>query len=403
MQEKTIRSAEGPLSHVSVLDFTHQIAGPYCTKLLADFGAKVVKVERPGGGDAARRFGPFPGDTPDSEKSGTFLYLNGNKLGITLDLKSRTGARIARKLAQTADLVVENFRPGVMGRLGLDYQALKQENPHLAMISISNFGQTGPYRDYRATEIVAQAMGGIMYVTGFNDREPLKEALSQAQLWTGIMGATAALVGLNVARTTGQGDYIDLSIQESIASGLQSTLGFYSYMGAERRRQNWFPGGLNYPYPCKDGYIVPAASGTWDEFANCLETPELIQPRLATHFGRLKNVEELNRILVGRFQRSGKHELFHRGQEWGFPFGVAQTPEELASCPQLASRDFWVTADHPIAGTWRYPGSPCHMDESPWRMRSPAPTIGQHNEQVLCGSLGFSKADIISLRRTGVI
>ena len=162
------------LSHIKVLDFTQHLAGPYCTKLMADQGADVIKVERPGIGDVARRAGPFPGDAPHPEKSGLFLHLNTNKRGITLDLAAESGRDIARQLAAEADLVVESFRPGAMASFGLDYQALKAVNPDLVMTSISNFGQTGPYRDYRGSDIIFYAMGGEMSATGLPEREPLK-------------------------------------------------------------------------------------------------------------------------------------------------------------------------------------------------------------------------------------
>lgn len=395
----------GALGHLKVLDLTHHIAGPFCTKLLADFGAEVIKVERPGSGDPARRFGPFPGDVPHPEKSGIFLYLNTNKRGVTLNLKSPAGLNLARDLARQADIVVESFRPGVLACLGLDYETLSKENPRLVVVSISNFGQTGPYRDYRATEIVEQAMGGLMYTTGLNQREPLKEALAQGQYWAGALAAAATLTSVVGGRMTGQGDHVDVSIQECIASGLQSTIMWYSFMGVERRRQARAAGGLNYMFPCKDGYVVPMVGGgqSWEVFANCLETEELLAPQFATQIDRLKNAEELNNLLVNRFRDSSKHEIFHRGQEWGMQFGLVQSPADLAACPQLESRDFWRTMDHPEAGKIGLPGPLFRMSASPWQLRRPAPTLGQHNEEVYCGRLGYSREDLAVLARTEVI
>ena len=162
------------LEDVKVLDLTHHVAGPYCTKLLADYGADVIKVERPGLGDSARSMGPFPGDAPHRERSGIFLHLNTNKRGITLDLKSRAGAKVVKELAREVDILVESFRPGTMERYGLGYETLRVVNPGLVMTSISNFGQTGPYRDYRSAEIMVYGMGGEMYSTGLDEREPVK-------------------------------------------------------------------------------------------------------------------------------------------------------------------------------------------------------------------------------------
>lgn len=395
----------GPLSDLRVLDFTHHIAGPFCTKLLADFGAEVIKVERPGGGDPTRRFGPFPDDIPHPEKSGTFLYLNTNKLGISLDLKSKVGHAIALRLARDADVVVENYRPGVMSEFGLDYEILRKENPRLVMVSISSFGQTGPYRNYRATEIVAHATGGLMYITGLNKREPLRQGQPQAQYWAGTTGAAAVLTGVMKASRTGIGDYADVSIMECVASGLQGTVTMYSFMGAERRRQERDLGGERYILPCEDGYIIPmvGSSGSWEEMANCLDIPELTDPKFATEVGRHENAVELNQVMLEGFKHHGKHELFHKAQEWGFPFGLVQTPKDLANCPQLAAREYWTTMEHPVAGVLNYPGRPCDMPETPWQMRSAAPTLGQHNAEVYCGRLGYSKDELGIMARAGVI
>ena len=176
-----------PLQDVKVVDLTHHIAGPYCTKLLADFGADVIKVERPDGGDSARRLGPFPGDTPHPEKSGLFLYLNTNKRGITLNLKDPQGRSSLLELVRDADVLVENFSPRVMPSLGLDYETLAGVNPGLIMTSISSFGQSGRYRDYRATELVLYALGGMAYITGEYHREPVKHGYNQAQYLGGLL------------------------------------------------------------------------------------------------------------------------------------------------------------------------------------------------------------------------
>jgi CoA:oxalate CoA-transferase len=395
----------GALSHLTVLDFTHRIAGPLCTKLLADFGAEVIKVERPGTGDPSRALGPFPGDVPHLEKSGAFLFYNTNKLGITLNLKSAEGLSLSKELAKSVDVVVENFRPGVLSSFGLDFHTLINANPRMVLVSISNFGQTGPYKDYRATDIVAQAMGGLMYITGLNEREPLKEAFSQAQNWAGAMAATATLSSVIGARTTGHGSHVDVSIMECVASGLQSTLIWYSYMGAERRRQELALGGLNYIFPSNDGYVVPmlGSGQSWEVFTNLVDEPALREPRFATHYDRLIHAKELNEILADCFQKNSKHEIFHKGQEWGFPFGLVQTPEDLAHCPQLLERGFWPKIEHPVAGNLPYPGRPFAMSESPWQVRRPAPTLGQHNQEVYCDRLGYSEKELAAFVQSGII
>ena len=211
---------KGALAGLRVVDLTHHIAGPYATKLLADFGADVVKIERPGG-DPARRLPPFYHDDPHPDRSLPFLYLNTNKRSVTLNLKSEEGRGILLELLKDADAVVDNFAPRVMPSLGLDADTLREHNPRLVVASVTNFGQSGPWRDYKATEIVSYALGGLMYIFGAYDREPLKHALHQAQFKAGTNLASATLMALYHQRMTGQGQLVDVSIQESIASALR--------------------------------------------------------------------------------------------------------------------------------------------------------------------------------------
>ena len=225
------------LERLKVLDLTHHIAGPYCTKLLGDFGADVTKVERPESGDPARGMGPFAGDDPHPDKSLSFLYLNTNKRSITLNLKSGAGRSILKRLASGVDVIVENFRPRTLPGLGLSYEELSSGHPSLVMVSISNFGQTGPYRDYEASDIVEYALGGLQYIFGSNDREPLKHAYNQAQYKAGVNAASAALIAYFHSMMTGDGQWVDISIQESIASGLRDATSAYTYSGAVRWRQ----------------------------------------------------------------------------------------------------------------------------------------------------------------------
>lgn len=210
-----------------VLDLTHHVAGPYCAKLLADFGADVIKVERPGG-DPARSLPPFPNDEPHPERSLLFSYLNTSKKSVTLNLKTPAGKSLFEKLLIDSDIVVENFAPRVMPSLDLDYDTLAAINPSLVMVSISNFGQTGPYRDYKAADIIHYALGGLMYIFGSADREPLKHALRQTQFKAGTNAATAALIGWYHQQFNGEGQHIDISIQECVSSALRDTTSLLS-------------------------------------------------------------------------------------------------------------------------------------------------------------------------------
>ena len=231
------------LQGVRILDLTQHVAGPYCTKLLADFGAEVIKVERPQG-DPARSLPPFASDEPHQERSLLFAYLNTNKKSITLDLKTATGKSLLHRLLADTDVLVENFAPRVMPSLGLDYDSLSAINPSLVMVSISNFGQTGPYRDYKAADIVHYALGGLMYIFGSADREPLKHALRQTQFKAGTNAATAALIGWYHQQFTGEGQRIDISIQECVASALRDTTSLYTYAGSTRQRQPAYTGDM---------------------------------------------------------------------------------------------------------------------------------------------------------------
>jgi len=397
---------EGALEGVKVLDLTHHIAGPWCTKLVADFGADVLKVERPAG-DPARSMPPFYHDEIDGEKSLLFLYLNTSKRGVTLNLKTQQGVQILKKLVAGADLLVENYSPRVMPSLGLDYETLRGLNPALVMVSISNFGQTGPYRDYRATDIVEYALGGLMYIFGHYNREPLKHAHQQAQFKAGTNAASAALMALYHQRATGQGQHVDVSIQESIASGLRDVVNNYTYTGAVRRRQPNHSGDLTRLRATSDGYILPnpgiGARDNWQAVVDFLEVPELADEKFSSASARLINAEELGKLLDDYFSTQKKADIFHAAHQRRFIYGVIQSPEEVLTDPQFQARGYFVNIEHPVVGTVTYPGPPFLMTGTPWQARSPAPTLGQHNQEVLGGLLSYSDGDLSRLRALEVI
>ena len=395
------------LDGIKVLDLTHHIAGPYCTKLLADFGAQVTKVERPGSGDPARAIPPFADDDPHPDKSLPFLYLNTNKRSVTLDLKSATGQKVLRQLADEADLIVENFRPRTLPSLGLTFESFSETNPSLVMVSISNFGQTGPYRDYEATDLVEYALSGIQYIFGDNDREPLKHGFNQAQFKAGTDAASAALIALYHRAMTGTGQWIDISIQECIATGLRDTTSAFTYTGAVKWRRPSEAGELpRSPVATKDGYIVPIAFGgvDWDATVDFLESSELAEERFSTPEGRMENAADLDRILRNAFAQYGKEDLFYRAnRRRGLIYGMVQDSAELYENPQFRHRDYFVEVDHPVAGKAEYPGAPFGMSRTPWSVESPAPTLGQHNVEVYVDELGMTKEELAQLVVSGVV
>jgi crotonobetainyl-CoA:carnitine CoA-transferase CaiB-like acyl-CoA transferase len=398
--------AEGALSDLRVLDLGRGIAGPYCACLLAGYGAEVVKVEPPGRGDPARSVGPFLNDEPHLERSGLFLYLNTRKRGITLDLETQTGAGILRELVRDADILVENFEPGVMPGLGLSYETLRGANPRLVMVSISHFGQTGPYRDFKATNLTVSAMGGIMSLTGEPDREPLKNGGSQAEYQGGLHAFSAATIVSLGARMTGVGQHVDISIMECISSSLEGTLPFTSYIGEDHSRHR--AGNRMSPviglYPCRDGHIgIHANPREWPKVAEGIGMPELVDdPRFMTPAARREHRDELEAIILAWATDNDKQAIYDTAGKMRVPFAPVLTTEELLESPQLKAREFFVEIDHPETDTLVYPGAPFRMSETPWEVGR-APLLGEHNEEIYCGRLGYTREDLVLLRSKGVI
>ncbi len=402
--------AEGALSDVKVLDFTHMIAGPYCTKLMADYGADVIKVERPDGGDGTRRLGPFPGDEPHHERSGLFLHLNTNKRGVSLDLKTSDGNRIARRMAADTDVVVESFRPGVMASLGLDYATLSADNPALVYTSISNFGQTGPYRDFNASEIVLYGMGGEMYSSGLEDREPIKLGGTMVQYQAGAAAAVATMGALFAAQASGQGQHVDVSIMETQVGSIDrrmSTLIAYQYTGEISKRIPF--GVMGYPigvYPCADGYVeLTGGIVYFDRVIEMLGRPAMFDdpkwhaPEAQTD-PDLR--EEFDEFFIPWCLERTKYEIWCAAQDARVLSGPINTMEDLAGDPNFNERGAFAEFDHPSAGRLAYPGRPFVMERTPWAARMAAPLLGQHNADVF-GELGYDRAALVRLRETGAI
>jgi crotonobetainyl-CoA:carnitine CoA-transferase CaiB-like acyl-CoA transferase len=386
------------LSDVRVLDLTHHLAGPFCTKLLADYGADVVKVERPGTGDPTRSSGPFLGDDPHPEKSGTFFYLNMNKRGIVLDLKSSEGRDAVKELVRDVDIVVESFRPHVMPGLGLSYEVLRKINPLLVMTSISSFGQTGPYAEYKANELVAYGMGGAMYNTGLADREPLGYGVPTAVYQAGAVAAAGTMGAFFGARYKGVGQHVDVSVIECLLGSVDRRIRellAYQYSGEMGGRESLSGGYANGYFPCQDGFFVMAANGPI-MFPRLVEMmgnpPELTANRFITPEGMrdstLRDTFE-TAVLSWSMSRT-KREIVALAEEHGLICGAVNTMADVSEDRHFNERGVFVDIAHPVMGTVRSVSRPFVMHKSPWRLRRPAPLLAQHNDEVLGGSTGAS-------------
>ncbi len=364
-----------PLSGIRVLDFTHYIAGPYCTKLFADMGADVIKIERPDG-DGARRLRLFADDRVDPEKSPHFLYLNTGKRSVILDLKTAEGIGAVKELAREADIVVENFRPGVMARLGIDYGRLERLNPGLVMTSISNFGQDGPYRDWAATDLTLNALSGMMSVTGLRDREPVKLGLAQVQYTAGVAAAIATLAAYRQRQLSSYGQHVDIAVVEPMFNTMHQQYGRYNYQGALPLRES----PTEYPFylETKDGWLHASRlqMGAIVEF---LDMPELEDPK----FTDPGNQAEFTRLVEPWFRERSKLVTFEAAQLQGLMWAPAHTEADLLDCPQLKARDAFVEIDHPVAGPAQYPARYFVSDQIICSPPTPSPTLGQHTGEVL--------------------
>jgi crotonobetainyl-CoA:carnitine CoA-transferase CaiB-like acyl-CoA transferase len=395
---------DGALSGVKVLDLSEDIAGSFCARLLADYGAEVLKLEPPGGA-GLRRLGPFHQDDPHPEKSLFFLLLNLNKKGATLNLSTAAGRTILKRLAGHVDVIVETGRPGDMDSLGLGYDQLSQINPALVMTSITPFGQDGPYSQYRGEEIVEYAMSMIMSISGVQGREPLKHGGFQAQYEGGLFGAGATSMALFAQMNTGQGDHLDVSITECIASTMMATQTIYPFTGGSQARRRAEGNEFENPMPCKDGWIIVQAGGgaTWEDLANFFQAPQLLEPRFADRAQRTRNGAEMDRLIIDAIKDREKWELFPRAAAARMLFGLVQTPSELVNCPQLASRNFYREVDHPVIGKIKVPAELFKLSETPYQLRMPAPTLGQHNQEIYVEGLGYTRQELVRLRQLDVI
>lgn len=400
----------GALSDLKIIEVGEMVSAPYCGKLLADLGADVVKVERPKVGDRARTRGPFPKDDPHPEKSGLFLYLNTNKRGITLDLGQAEGMELLERLAADADVLIHNVMPSDMDRVGLTYDRMKRANPNLIMTSITPFGLSGPNRNWRAEDLTVWCAGGVCVLNGGGpehaDLPPLKTFGQQSGYQAGVHAAVPTLAAA-FARLGGEaGQHIEVSAQEAIISQLEMTFEYWPYMKMIATRLGQKPIQPVETMQCKDGYIYLCCieEHQWRGFVEIMGSPEwageeIFKDRLT----RAQNWDVLKVFLEEWVSQQTVLDLYRKAQAKRVPFAPVSTMGDLLSNEHLKSRGFFVEITHPVAGTHKYPGAPLKYHRTPWQLRTPAPTLGQHNAEVFGAGLNLSQSRIDELKRRGVI
>ncbi|MDI9479591.1 MAG: CaiB/BaiF CoA transferase family protein [Syntrophomonadaceae bacterium] len=390
------------LEGVKVLDLTQAYSGPFCTMHLADHGAEVIKLERPGMGDQSRTWGPIVNDY-----SGYYTNLNRNKKGITLDLRSQAGKEIFLDLVEKVDVVCENFKVGTMERLGLGYEVLKQRNPKLIYASISGFGLTGPLSKLPAYDIVAQAMSGLMSVTGLPENPPTKVGPSVGDNYTGTYLALGVCMALFHRERTGEGQRLDVAMVDTLFSILENYVVEYTIAGnVPTRTGNADPGIAPFDsFTTKDGMIVMGVgtNAMWAKLCDLMGRPDLVDdPRFVTNDDRCKNYFPDLKDTVENYTRSlTSKELEVIMHEAGIPFGYINTVAETANHPQTQHREMLVEVDDPVLGRIKIQGVPIKLHSTPGSVEHSAPTLGQHTEEILA-SLGKTKDEIEALKEAAL-
>jgi formyl-CoA transferase/CoA:oxalate CoA-transferase len=393
----------GPLQGIRVVDLTRVLAGPFATQSLGDLGAEVLKIEPPGGGDETRRFPPFI-----AGESHYFLGINRNKKSLVIDLQQEAGADILRRLVARADILVENYRPGVMDRLGLGYDRLAALNPRLIYCAISGFGLTGPLSDKPSFDIVTQALTGALSINGERGHMPVKLGIPLGDMVGGIFGPMAVLAALHERTHTGRGRLIDISLYD----GLIGMLGYFAQL-AFLTGEDPPPMGSSHPnivpygsFPASDGSIIIAvlSESFWGKLCDALERPELTNdPRYATPTLRRDHRDDVDQVI----SEVTRTRTVAAWQERLAAFDVPHAPvlglTAALAHPHARARDMVVSAPHATAGELRLVGRPIKFPGAPQRPSTAPPTLGQHTEEILRDELGYSEAEIVVLRRDGVI
>lgn len=413
---------KGLLDSYRVLDLTDE-NGFLCGKILADLGADVIKIEKPGG-DKARNIGPFYQQVPHPEKSLYWFAYNLNKRGITLNIETKDGQQIFNRLIRQADFVLESFTPGYMDEIGLSYSALSKINPRIIMTSITPFGQTGPYRDYHASDIVVMAMSGLMYITGNAEEPPLRISLPQAFLLASAHGAAATMVAHYFRETTGQGQHVDVSAQECVLWEIANVIPLWELNQIILKRVGSYLSGRwtgtkqRLLWRCKDGYVLFYVLGgafgsktnhgiiKWMEEENIV--PDYLRNFDWTNFDMAEQTQEMQdqieEPIARLFLKHTKAELYDEALKRGIMLCPVCTTKDIVEDTQLRTRDFWVRMSHPeLSTSITYPGAFAKLSETALKIKRRAPLIGEHNLDIFEKELGLSKSELAVLRQAGVI
>lgn len=395
------------LSDLRVLDLT-DLKGALCAKLFGDMGADVIKIEPPSG-DAMRAIGPFLDHQPHRDRSLLFWFYNTSKRGVTLDLYKPEGQTLFKQLVSKTDIIVESFAPGMMESLGLGYATLKQLNPKLVLTSITPFGQTGPYRDYKSSDTVAAALGGMIYTNGFPDDAPLRALGLQAYHSASFFAAIGTMSALWARDSIGEGQWVDVSIQEAAAAAVEHVAPFYHQgMGVQTRHGTLHWSRYFRVARCKDGYIMHCSLGDWTSLIEWVKSDEkaqdLAEPQWEDQFYRRDNAEHLFDVLDDWAKDYSVSELMEGAQLRRIPYAMVRPPEALIDDPQLNARGFFSDIQHSELGRRiRYPGGPFFFTVTPWRIARRPPLLAEHNSAIYQAELGMSDAEMAQLVRDQII
>ncbi len=393
----------GPLDGIKVLDLTRVLAGPFATMILADLGAEVIKIEQPDTGDESRNFGPF--------KNGFSLYfmsVNRGKRSVTLNLKSDRGKAIFKQLVQQNDILVENFRPGTMKKLGLDYGMLAVEYPQLIYAACSGFGQTGPYAEKGAYDMIIQGMGGIISITGEPDGSPVRVGTSISDITAALFTTIGILSALHHRNITGKGQFVDVAMLDSLVAVLENAIVRYFATG-----DNPQPLGSRHPaitpfeaFKSADGQIIIAIGNDvlWSKFCESVDKKDLItDARFNTNNKRTDNHDELQPILSEIMCQRTTDEWIEALENIGVPCGPINTIDKVVNHPQIEAREMIAKVVHEITGTVQVPGVPIKMSDTPGKIETPAPSLGEHTDEVMLNELKLSVNEVIKLKQEGII